>query len=48
MTHWLIGRSDRFRAAVAANGVSQPDLRGRELRRGRAVDAPHRLGPSAG
>jgi dipeptidyl aminopeptidase/acylaminoacyl peptidase len=22
MTHWLIGRSDRFRAAVAANGVT--------------------------
>ena len=44
MTHWLIGQSDRFRAAVAANGVSNQISAAAQLRRGRAVDAPARLG----
>ncbi len=48
MTHWLIGQSDRFRAAVAANGVANQISAAAQLRPGRAVDAAARLGAPAG
>ena len=47
MTHWLVSQSDRFRAAVASNGVANQISAAGNCDEGARLDPASRLGPPA-